>query len=79
LKRQLLATDLTQELGTIEVSRSVADHLADMLPRSAPHLRSSFCASRPRSTTVSRFNSPPMGQKVTERTEVDKWEKRGGV
>ena len=35
LKRQLLTTDLTQELGTIEVSRSLTDHLADWLPEPA--------------------------------------------
>jgi hypothetical protein len=42
LKRQLLTADLAQDLGAIEVSRSVTDHLADMRRRSAPHLRSSF-------------------------------------
>jgi hypothetical protein len=44
-----------QDLGAIEVSRSVADHLSDMLPRSAPHLRSSFCTFQSRSTAVLRF------------------------
>jgi hypothetical protein len=32
LKRQLLTADLAQDLGAIEVSRSVTDHLVDMPP-----------------------------------------------
>ena len=47
-----------QDLGAIEVSRSVTDHPPDMLPRSAPHLRSSFYASRPQSIAVSRLTAP---------------------
>jgi hypothetical protein len=42
LKRQLLTADLAQDLGAIEVSRSVTDQLADMRRRSAPHLRQAF-------------------------------------